>query len=212
MTSLTRTRNQNRQRQLVIVASVVTRMSIAYVAASSPSHALGWVTVMPQSSLAWRTPCDSAFVARLICRARTPAVPRDAHDLLLRARRKSDTRADPDLPLRASSDSGAREPRRAVTDSESSFHCYLLRSLDPDHPRKTYVGFTTDPRKRLRQHNGDLKGGARRTKRGRPWGYVALIDGFQSKATAMSFEWAWQHVGRSKVFRAAVSNQFFFCK
>jgi hypothetical protein len=24
----------------------------------------------------------------------------------------------------------------------SHFHCYLLRSLDPSHPHKTYIGFT----------------------------------------------------------------------
>lgn len=29
-----------------------------------------------------------------------------------------------------------------ATSRISHFHCYLLRSLDPNHPRKTYVGFT----------------------------------------------------------------------
>ncbi|KAL7541343.1 hypothetical protein ACHAXR_010828 [Thalassiosira sp. AJA248-18] len=84
------------------------------------------------------------------------------------------------------------------------FHCYLLRSADPEYPLKTYIGFTTNPQRRLRQHNGELVSGARRTKSGRPWEYVAVIDGFQDKVTAMQFEWAWQHVGRSKVFREAV--------
>jgi len=88
------------------------------------------------------------------------------------------------------------------------FHCYLLRSLDPKHPLKTYVGFTTDPIRRLRQHNGELKsGGAKRTARsGRPWQYAAIIDGFQDKVAAMQFEWAWQHTHRSKVFREAVAD------
>ena len=83
-------------------------------------------------------------------------------------------------------------------------HCYLLRSLNPDHPLKTYIGFTTDPHRRLRQHNGELVSGARRTKSGRPWEYIAIIDGFPDKVSSMQFEWAWQHVGKSKVFREAV--------
>ena len=86
------------------------------------------------------------------------------------------------------------------------YHCYLLRSLDPDHPLKTYIGFTTHPQRRIRQHNGILKaGGARRTKRsGRPWTFVCVIHGFEDKITALQFEWAWQNVNKSKAFREAV--------
>ena len=87
---------------------------------------------------------------------------------------------------------------------KNRFHCYLLRSLNPDQPLKTYIGFTTDPHRRLRQHNGELASGARRTKSGRPWEYIAIIDGFPDKVSSMQFEWAWQHVGKSKVFREAV--------
>ena len=88
---------------------------------------------------------------------------------------------------------------------KNHFHCYLLRSCDPDHPLKTYIGYTTHPQRRIRQHNGELtSGGARRTRRNRPWEYVAIIDGFHDKISAMQFEWAWQHVHRSIVFRNAV--------
>jgi len=94
---------------------------------------------------------------------------------------------------------------KAAAAAKKHFHCYLLRSADPQHPLKTYVGFTTNPRRRLRQHNGELANGARRTARGgRPWEYVAVIDGFDGKVSAMRFEWAWQHAGRSKAFREAV--------
>jgi len=88
------------------------------------------------------------------------------------------------------------------------FHCYLLRSMNPDHPYKTYIGFTTHPQRRIRQHNGILKaGGARRTKRaGRPWTFVCVIHGFQDKITALQFEWAWQNVDKSKAFREAVGD------
>ena len=87
---------------------------------------------------------------------------------------------------------------------KNHFHCYLLRSTHSDHPLKTYIGFTTNPKRRLRQHNGELVSGARRTKNARPWEYVAVIEGFRDKVSAMQFEWAWQHVGRSKTFRSAV--------
>ncbi len=90
--------------------------------------------------------------------------------------------------------------------STSENYCYLLRSLDSDHPLRTYIGFTTNPPKRLRQHNGELTRGARRTMIGRPWEYVAIIRGFQDKVTAMQFEWAWQHVDKSRVFREAVGS------
>ena len=76
----------------------------------------------------------------------------------------------------------------------SHYHCYLLRSCDPKHPYKTYIGFTVNPHNRIRQHNGILKaGGARRTKRsGRPWEFVAIVHGFPDNITALQFEWAFQ--------------------
>ena len=92
--------------------------------------------------------------------------------------------------------------------ADKHFHCYLLRSLDPDHPLKTYIGFTTHPQRRIRQHNGILKNaGARRTKiSGRPWTFVCVIHGFQDKITALQFEWAWQNVNKSLAFREAVGD------
>lgn len=101
-----------------------------------------------------------------------------------------------------------------TTTAEKHFHCYLLRSLDPKHPLKTYIGFTTHPQRRIRQHNGLLKsGGARRTRKaGRPWTFVCIIHGFQDKITALQFEWAWQHVHKSKSFRAAINNDDMLAK
>jgi predicted GIY-YIG superfamily endonuclease len=97
---------------------------------------------------------------------------------------------------------------RSEPPSTTFNHCYLLRSLDPDHPLSTYIGFTTHPSRRIRQHNGILKnGGARRTRRsGRPWTFCCIVGGFESKVAALQFEWAWQNVGRSKAFREAVGD------
>ncbi|KAL3817015.1 hypothetical protein ACHAXA_002927 [Cyclostephanos tholiformis] len=104
-------------------------------------------------------------------------------------------------------DTKSSPPNEGST-ADRHFHCYLLRSLDPDHPLKTYIGFTTNPQRRIRQHNGILKNaGARRTKvSGRPWTFVCVVHGFQDKITALQFEWAWQNVNKSRTFRDAIGD------
>ena len=72
--------------------------------------------------------------------------------------------------------------------------CYLLRSkVRPPAGDRTYIGITTDPPRRIRQHNGELaSGGARRTRGHRPWEYIAAVGTFENRADAMRFEWHWQ--------------------
>ena len=71
------------------------------------------------------------------------------------------------------------------------YACYMLVSATGEHNR-TYIGFTVDPRKRIRQHNGDIKGGAKYTKRGRPWKIDTIVRGFPTQRKALSFEWHWK--------------------
>ena len=82
--------------------------------------------------------------------------------------------------------------------------CYLLRSkVRPPAGDRTYIGITTDPPRRIRQHNGELaSGGARRTRGHRPWEYVAAVGTFENRADAMRFEWHWQ-VRTSRGFSCA---------
>jgi len=71
-------------------------------------------------------------------------------------------------------------------------YCYLLYSRN-----NTYIGATVDPHHRLRQHNGELVGGAKRTK-GRVWKRALYVGGFPTWNAALQFEWAWKHKGRGR--------------
>ena len=73
------------------------------------------------------------------------------------------------------------------------WYCYLLKSGN-----KTYVGATIDPDRRLRQHNGELSGGAKAT-RGYLWERVCLVGPFETEHDGLSFEYHWKH--KSKKFK-----------
>lgn len=45
------------------------------------------------------------------------------------------------------------------------FGCYLLESRNARAKGRSYIGFTVNPRRRIRQHNGELVNGAAKTKR-----------------------------------------------
>ena len=58
----------------------------------------------------------------------------------------------------------------------------------------TYVGVSPDPVRRLRQHNGEIKGGAKyTTSKGSGWKHICLVSGFRTKIEAMQCEWAVKH-------------------
>ena len=59
----------------------------------------------------------------------------------------------------------------------------------------TYAGVSPDPVRRLRQHNGEIKGGAKyTTSKGPGWEHICLVSGFHNKIQSMQFEWAVKHV------------------
>jgi hypothetical protein len=90
-----------------------------------------------------------------------------------------------------------------------TYVCYLIAADADDRvaageqqlplpPRRakgrTYVGVTNDSARRLRQHNGELAGGAKAT-RSKRWRYVAKVGPF-GHVDALRFEWAWKHSSR----------------
>lgn len=96
--------------------------------------------------------------------------------------------------------SAAQQPKEKV------FSCYLLRSSSVKGPGRTYIGFTVSPLRRLRQHNGEIKGGARKTSRWKPWELVLVVHGFSNSIIALQFEYAWQHPERSRLLRQSFAE------
>ena len=78
----------------------------------------------------------------------------------------------------------------------SSFYVYLLICSD----NTSYVGATVDLDRRLRQHNGEIKGGAHMTsmklKQGKSWHRACYVSGFPTWQSALQFEWRWKQLTR----------------
>jgi predicted GIY-YIG superfamily endonuclease len=74
---------------------------------------------------------------------------------------------------------------------------YCLATVDT--PTLTYIGATVDGDRRLRQHNGELVGGAKAThKRPLGWYRVCYVRGFSTWNAALSFEWHWKRFSKIK--------------
>lgn len=83
---------------------------------------------------------------------------------------------------------GGKRPR---FNFRTPYTCYLLQSCSSEN--RTYFGYSKNVQKRLRQHNGEIAGGAKYTSRYRPWRLICTIVGFPNKRTALQFEWRNHH-------------------
>lgn len=86
-------------------------------------------------------------------------------------------------------------PRNSFEGIPSDHLCYILKSSVSN---RTYVGYTINFPHRIRQHNGEIVGGAKRTMKGRPWYPICLIRGFYEASAALRFEYRLQHPRRRK--------------
>ncbi|KAJ3022176.1 Slx4p interacting protein [Thoreauomyces humboldtii] len=102
----------------------------------------------------------------------------------------------------ASQQKAQQQQHYTVPLSPSFYACYLLSSQKSGCTGHAYVGSTPNPIRRIRQHNGEIKGGAKQTQRKRPWNMVAVVHGFPNKYAALQFEWAWQRPHLSRHFTA----------
>ena len=72
-----------------------------------------------------------------------------------------------------------------------NYYVYLLKNT---HNNRTYLGITNNLERRLRQHNDEIKGGAKYTiSKGPGWKHICLVCGFRNKIEALQFEWAVKH-------------------
>lgn len=85
-----------------------------------------------------------------------------------------------------------------------SYFVYLLYA-NASSGQQTYVGATVDLDHRLRQHNKEIKGGARATsaqvERGETWERVCHVAGFPTWNAALQFEWRWKQITRKLAAR-----------
>ncbi len=72
--------------------------------------------------------------------------------------------------------------------------CYIIKN-----EKYTYVGVSNNVEKRLRAHNGEIKGGAKyTTSKGCGWKHICIIRGFPTKIESLQFEWALKHIPPKK--------------
>jgi predicted GIY-YIG superfamily endonuclease len=77
-------------------------------------------------------------------------------------------------------------------------YCYILRLPNKN---RTYVGYTIEPKRRIKQHNGILKGGAKATSIANDWQFLAIITSDSetfTKILALSIEWHLKHPNGKK--------------
>lgn len=76
------------------------------------------------------------------------------------------------------------------------FYCYIVKN----EKNNTYNGYTNNLTRRIRQHNGEIKGGARATSNRGPWYFLAILTSpcWDCISTAMKHEWSIKYPTRKR--------------
>ena len=86
---------------------------------------------------------------------------------------------------------------------KKAYICYVIKNQGA-----TYCGMTNDDTRRLRQHNSEIKGGARYTTRKKgTWSPLFHVCGFADKSQAMQFEWSMKHRKPPKRFGVSTNTR-----
>lgn len=78
-----------------------------------------------------------------------------------------------------------------MTNTSNNWFCYILHSTVKTNI--TYNGSTNNIKRRLRQHNGELVGGAKATSKNRPHKIYCLVSGLPNQIEALRCEWKIKH-------------------
>ena len=93
------------------------------------------------------------------------------------------------------------KPKKGKESKETKYYCYILgqsKQLQKG-TGKTYNGYTVNLNRRLRQHNGEIKGGAFATKGVGPWEFIAVMTcETWTNVRAMQVEWLIRYPTRKK--------------
>lgn len=77
-----------------------------------------------------------------------------------------------------------------------SYYCYIVFNEND----RTYNGYTVNLKRRLKQHNGLIKGGARATHNRGPWNFLVVMTSccWDSISSAMQHEWSIKYPTRAR--------------
>jgi predicted GIY-YIG superfamily endonuclease len=126
-----------------------------------------------------------------------------AGGVCLNAKRLSAASLDATLELTATPFMDATHPSEAVKRGviTPAAYCYILGQTSnlSRGTGKTYNGYTVNLKRRLRQHNGIIKGGAHATRGNGPWEFIAIMtcDNW-TNVRAMQVEWLIRYPTRKK--------------